>query len=171
MWGRALTFFFSPPSPCALPLPAPPQPVELLCEYDHERNPSFPAGGAKVKGNLHWVCGAGPGAEPLTAEVRLYDYLFTTDDPGSTGDWETELNPASEVVLTGCVVDASLAATAGPGAVKLRDRFQFERLGYFVADQDSVFADAAAGGAPKLVFNQTVSLKEAADAKKVRATK
>ncbi|RYG54663.1 hypothetical protein EON66_06840, partial [archaeon] len=83
-----------------------------------------------------------------------------TDEPGETGDWEAELNPASETVLTNCYVDASLAA---PGALKLYDRFQFERVGFFVVDQDS---DAATG---KYVFNLTVSLKEDAATKKVRA--
>lgn len=116
------------------------QAVELLCEYDGDRSPSFPTGGAKVKGNLHWVSGSAPGQAPLSAEVRssthlfalcfrllcyllrtslwraceadpqsnfyplllqvrLYDYLFTTEDPGSSGDWEAELNPLSEVRL------------------------------------------------------------------------
>ena len=117
--------------------------------------------------------------------MRLYDYLFTTDDPGAAngGDWEAELNPASETVLTGamgggvagsaagrihppfsspaadCRVDARMAA---PGAVALWDRFQFERLGFFVADKDSDF------GAGRLVFNQTVSLKEDAGARKLK---
>lgn len=136
--------------------------MELRAEYDHARS----AAAGKVKGNLHWVSGSAPGVPPASAEVRLYEHLFTTDDPGSSGDWEKEINPASEVVLTGCLVDASLAAT-GERALALRDRFQFERLGYFVADQDSVFAGAA-GGAPKLVFNQTVSLKEDVATKKLR---
>ena len=72
------------------------------------------------------------------------------------------------------MVDASLAVPCGPKAVRLWDRFQFERLGYFVADIDSVFGPSDVSGdvstpPPKLVFNQTVSLKEAADAKKVKA--
>ena len=149
------------------------QPVELLAEYDHDRTPSF-AGGAKVKGNLHWVCGSAPGALPLAAEVRLYDHLFTSDDPGSSGDWEAELNPLSEVVLTGCYVDASLARASGPGAVQLWDHFQFERLGYFVADCDSAFgpAEEAPGApAPRLVFNQTVRNKEDSATKKSKAAK
>jgi glutaminyl-tRNA synthetase len=130
--------------------------AELRAEYDHERSRTS----EKVKGNLHWVSSAVPGAEPPTAEVRLYDYLFTVDEPGASGDWEAELNPRSEVVLTGCPIDASLA---GAGRLAKWDHFQFERVGYFVADQDSDFA------AGKLVFNQTVSLKESVATKNVRS--
>ncbi len=74
------------------------QVVELRATYDHDR--SATPGGKKVKGNLHWVSGSSPGALPATAEVRLYDHLFTTDEPGASGDWEAEINPASEVVLS-----------------------------------------------------------------------
>jgi len=135
------------------------KPIELRCEYDHDRSRTT----GKVKGNLHWVSSSVPGAEPATAEVRLYDQLFTTESPGSTGDWESEINPDSETVLTGCYVDASLVA---PGAVAVRQSFQFERMGFFVVDQDS---DLTASP-PRLVFNQTVSLKEDTTTKKVRAT-
>ena len=114
-----------------------------MAEYDHSRSASF-AGSAKVKGNLHWVSGP----SPAPVEVRLYDHLFMTDDPASSPNWEAELNPDSERVLTGCLVHDSLATSATLGA-----RFQFERLGYFVLDQDSV--------GKSLVLNQTVSLKSA----------
>ena len=127
--------------------------VELRCEYDEAR--SWPG---KVKGNLHWVSASTPGAEPTTAEVRLYDNLFNTEEPGSTGDWESEINPDSEVVLKSCYVDASLSK-----GLALRNHFQFERIGFFVVDQDSDFE------ACKYVFNLTVSLKEDATAKKLRA--
>ncbi len=119
---------------------------ELRCEYDAGRS----AAAGKVKGNLHWVSAApGCGAD---AEVRLYENLFVTEEPGSTGDWVAEINPRSETVLT-VRVDAFLAAA---GAHKAGDAFQFERLGFFVVDKDS---DPAAG---RYVFNQTVGLKEAA---------
>lgn len=129
--------------------------VELRAEYDAAR-----AAPGKVKGNLHWVSGAAPGVPPPRAEVRLYDHLFHTEAPGSSGDWESELNPASEVILPGALVNPHLAA---PGALRVWDHFQFERAGYFVADKDSDFA------AGRLVFNLTIGLKEAADTKKVRA--
>ena len=123
-------------------------PAELRCEYDAGRSPAA----GKVKGNLHWVSAGG-----ATAEVRLYENLFTTEEPGSTGDWVAELNPHSEAVLHGVHVDAFLGA---PGAHKVGDAFQFERLGFFVVDKDS---DCAAG---RYVFNQTVSLKESGEVKK-----
>ena len=125
-------------------------PVELRCEYDAARSPAA----GKVKGNLHWVAAGGP-----TAEVRLYENLFTTEEPGSSGDWVSELNPRSETVLPAVPVDAFVGA---PGAHKVGDSFQFERLGFFVVDKDS---DCAAG---RYVFNQTVSLKESGEVKKVK---
>jgi glutaminyl-tRNA synthetase len=139
----------------------------LRAEYDAERAGTLlDAGGgggggkkAKVKGNLHWVSGAAPGVPPPAVEVRLYEHLFTTEVPGSTGDWEAELNPHSEVILRGALAAPSLLA---PGGVAPLDHFQFERVGFFVVDKDS---DVAAG---KLVFNLTVGLKEAAEVKKVR---
>ena len=86
---------------------------------------------------------------PCDAEVRLYEHLFTTPDPGDVpegGDWRDNLNPASVEILTGCKLEPGLAqATAG-------DRFQFERLGYFVVDPDS-----APG---RLVFNRSVTLRD-----------
>jgi len=102
-----------------------------------------------VKGNLHWVSGPAP----PSVEVRLYDHLFTTEDPASSANWEAELNPGSERILLGARIDASLAASVQPGA-----RFQFERLGYFVLDKDS-------RGADSLVFNEVVSLKDNSKAK------
>jgi len=147
--------------------PATGEVVELRCEYDHGRDgPLAPRdGGGKVKGNLHWVSGAGAGAPPASAEVRLYETLFTTEVVGSTGDWEAEMNPRSETVLAGCLVDASLAACAARGGAPWPPgaQFQFERLGFFVVDPD-----AAAEG--RLVFNQTVSLKEDTATKKVRGS-
>lgn len=98
-----------------------------------------------MKGTLHWV----NAAEAVKAEVRLYDRLFTAEDPMDTpegGDWRASLNPASLEVLTEARLEPSLA-DAKPG-----QRFQFERLGYFCADPDSK------PGAP--VFNRTVGLKD-----------
>jgi glutaminyl-tRNA synthetase len=133
---------------------------ELICDYNHERDSSFLPSGAKVKGNLHWVSSSSPTAPPATAEVRLYNELFTSENPGASDDWEAELNPFSEVVVPNALIDSSLTG----GSIKLWDKFQFERIGYFVADQDSDF------NAGKLVFNKTVSLKEDVSVKKIKSS-
>src|SRR5690606_29107964 len=98
--------------------------------------------GRKVKATLHWVSAA----HALPAEVRLYDHLFTVEDPGAVEDFESCLNPNSLEVLSSAMVEPSLR-DAKPG-----DRFQFERLGYFCVDPDST--------AEKLVFNRTVPLRD-----------
>ena len=117
--------------------------VELRCTYDPATRGGDAPDGRKVKATLHWV----PAAHAVDAEVRLYDRLFTSEMPGSGDtDFLTELNPHSLEVLRGCRLEPSLGA-ARPG-----DRFQFERLGYFVMDPDS------RPGAP--VFNRTVTLKD-----------
>ncbi len=127
--------------------------------YDAARSADF-AGGGAVKGNLHWVSGAAPGAEPPAVELRLYDHLFTTAAPGSTGDWEAELNPASEVVLRGArAAPYLLDAAAAKGGAR---HFQFERVGFFVLDPDTRAAEG------KLVFNSVVGLKERTETKKAR---
>ena len=120
------------------------QPVELRCTYDPATRGGDAPDGRKVKATLHWVSAA----HAVEGDVRLYDRLFSSEMPG-TGDRDFigELNPASLEVLRGCKLEPSLAA-ARPG-----DRFQFERLGYFVMDPDSQ------PGAP--VFNRTVTLKDA----------
>ena len=91
----------------------PPQVSGLLASYDATRG----GGRSKVKGNLHWVSGSTPGALPASAEVRMYDYLFTVDEPGAGGaDWEAEINPRSEVILTvrsGSVVCVERTARGG----------------------------------------------------------
>jgi glutaminyl-tRNA synthetase len=118
--------------------------VALRCTYDPATRDGNSPDGRKPKATIHWVSAA----HAATAEVRLYDRLFTSMTPGDEadgGDWRTSLNPASLEVLT-CAVEPALAdAKAG-------DRFQFERVGYFCADR------ASAPGHP--VFNRTVTLKD-----------
>ena len=97
--------------------------------------------GRKVKSTLHWVAAE----QSLQAEIRLYDHLFTTEDP-SEGDLEDILNPNSLEVLEGARVELNLQDVQ-PG-----DRFQFERIGYFCVDPDS--------SPTHLVFNRTVSLRD-----------
>jgi glutaminyl-tRNA synthetase len=118
--------------------------VELRCTCDPATRDGNSPDGRKPKATIHWVSAA----HALTAEVRLYDRLFTNITPGDEangGDWRTSLNPASLEVLT-CAVEPTLVA-AGPG-----DRFQFERLGYFCVDPDST--------PDRPVFNRTVTLKD-----------
>jgi len=121
--------------------------VELHCTYDPATRGGDAPDGRKVKATLHWVSAA----HAVDAEVRLYDRLFSVEDPGGMAskagtDFIDLLNPRSLDVLTDCKIEPSLAA-APVGA-----RFQFERLGYFAVDPDSRPA------AP--VFNRTVSLKD-----------
>ena len=121
--------------------------VELRGTYDPATRGGDAPDGRKVKATLHWV--SAPHA--VDAEVRLYDRLFTAEDPEgaatkANAELATLLNPASLDLLQGCKLEPLLAsATAG-------SRYQFERLGYFAADPDS--RDGA------LVFNRTVSLKD-----------
>jgi glutaminyl-tRNA synthetase len=117
-------------------------PTELRCTIDTESLRGATAS-RRVKGTIHWVSAA----HAVDAEVRLYDRLFRSEDPGESGrDPLTDLNPESLTVLTGCKVE-SLLAGGQPGA-----RYQFERQGYFCVDPDSQ------PSAP--VFNRTVTLKD-----------
>jgi len=116
--------------------------VELRCTADLESLDGATAA-RRVKGTIHWVSAA----DAVTAEVRLYERLFKSEDPGA-GDRDplTDLNPDSLERLTTAKVEPSLAnAPAGT-------RYQFERQGYFCVDPDS------RPGAP--VFNRTVTLKD-----------
>ena len=116
--------------------------IELRCLADLDSLDGDTAS-RRVKGTLHWVSAA----HGVDAEVRLYDRLFTSEDPAEGGrDPLDDLNPRSLERLTGCKVEPSLAIVPS-GA-----RFQFERLGYFCADPDT------RSGAP--VFNRTVTLKD-----------
>jgi glutaminyl-tRNA synthetase len=119
--------------------------VELRCSYDPASRGGHAPDGRKVRGTLHWVSAA----HALRAEARLYDVLFTREDPDDVGEGEdptSSLNPRSLEILTDCRLEPSLAG-ARPGA-----HYQFERLGYFCVDPDS------AEGA--LVFNRTVTLRD-----------
>jgi glutaminyl-tRNA synthetase len=119
--------------------------VELRCTYDPATRGGDAPDGRKVKATLHWVSAD----HAVPAEVRLYDRLFTKENPEETPegqDFLANLSPRSLEVLTGCQVEPSLAGAPAGRIV------QFERLGYFCVDPDS------AGEA--LVFNRAVSLKD-----------
>lgn len=114
--------------------------LEVRAEYD-------PSKRTKPKGVLHWVAEPSPGVDPLKVEVRLFDKLFLSENPGELGDdWLSDLNPESKVVIPGAYAVSSVKNAA------VGDRFQFERLGYFVVDKDST--------PEKLVFNRTVTLRD-----------
>jgi glutaminyl-tRNA synthetase len=116
--------------------------VELRCTYDPE-SLSGSTASRRVKGTIHWVSAD----HAVDAEVRLYDRLFQSEDPGADGrDPLDDLNPHSLERVTGAKVEPSLAS-APAGA-----RYQFERQGYFCVDPDST------AGRP--VFNRTVTLKD-----------
>jgi glutaminyl-tRNA synthetase len=118
--------------------------VELRCTYDPATRGGNAPDGRKVKATIHWVSAQ----HAVQAQVRLYDHLFTKEDPDDAPagqDWRANLNPRS-LVVTQAHVEPSLA-DGKPGVT-----YQFERLGYFCVDPDS------APGKP--VFNRTVTLKD-----------
>jgi glutaminyl-tRNA synthetase len=119
--------------------------VELRCTYDPATRGGDAPDGRKVRGTLHWVSAS----HALQAESRLYDVLFTREDPDDVGEGEDLtacLNPRSLEILSDCRVEPSLAG-ASPGS-----HYQFERLGYFCVDPDSAEGT--------LVFNRTVTLRD-----------
>jgi glutaminyl-tRNA synthetase len=122
--------------------------VEVHCIYDPATRGGDAPDGRKVKGTLHWVSAA----HAVDAEVRLYNRLFTNENPEEdVEDFVVNINPNSLEVLTGCKVEPSLAgATVG-------SRYQFERQGYFCVDPDSASLGSEGEG---LVFNETVSLRD-----------
>ncbi len=120
--------------------------TELRCSYDPMSGNGSSSDGRRVKGVIHWVSAE----DAVEAEVRLFNPLFTTEDPNEGCEeggktWEDNLNPESLVKITG-YLEPSLKETPIGKAV------QFERVGYFCPDTDST--------PEKLVFNRTVTLKD-----------
>ena len=119
---------------------------EVHCTYDPETKSGLSQSNRKVKATIHWVSAA----HAVSAEVRMYDHLFTKEDPDDVPegfDWTANLNPQSLEELTGCRVEPLLInAKAG-------ERYQFERLGYFCVDN--------VDSSPEhLVFNRAVTLRD-----------
>ena len=115
--------------------------TELRCTYDPDSRGGNAPDGRKVKGTIHWV----PARDGIAAEVRLYDRLFTSENPAAgEGDFKDCLNPASLQTVTGILEPAAVAEA---GTV-----FQFERLGYFCADPE--------GTVERPVFNRTATLRD-----------
>ncbi|MDR2681158.1 MAG: glutamine--tRNA ligase/YqeY domain fusion protein [Tannerella sp.] len=118
--------------------------TEVYAEYDPRTKSGMPDSNRKVKGTIHWVSVR----HAVPAEVRLYDRLFTVENPAEEKDRDFHelLNPDSLKILTNCFVEEELKHA------KPYDRFQFQRIGYFNVDPDST------DGKP--VFNRTVSLRD-----------
>ena len=120
--------------------------VEIHCKYHPDSLTGESSGVPKAKATLHWVSAK----HSLPAEVRLYDRLFSKEDPENESegkDFKSCLNPNSLEVVRSCRIEPTLSETK-PG-----DRYQFERLGYFCVDKDS--------RPGSLVFNRTVTLRDA----------
>ncbi len=119
--------------------------IEVHCTYDPATRGGDAPDHRKVKSTIHWVSAA----QAVEAEVRLYDNLFTKEDPNDVedgADFMSNINRNSLETLTSCRIEPSLAQAA-PGS-----RYQFERLGYFCVDPDTT--------PEKIVFNRTVSLRD-----------
>jgi glutaminyl-tRNA synthetase len=119
--------------------------VEVHCTYDPASRGGNSPDGRKVKATMHWVSTA----HAISAEIRLYDKLFSKADPNDVAEGGSvldNLNPNSLEIVTGARLEPSLAKA------KVGDRFQFERVGYFCVDPDST--------QDKLVFNRTLPLKD-----------
>jgi len=117
--------------------------VEIYCEYDPNTKSGMPDANRRVKGTLHWLSTE----NVVEAEVRLYDRLFSVENPtADERDFRELINPDSLKVLTGCYVEPWLKNEP------VLSYFQFQRIGYFNIDPDT--------NTEKLIFNRTVSLKD-----------
>ncbi|MCX5634213.1 MAG: glutamine--tRNA ligase/YqeY domain fusion protein [Phycisphaerae bacterium] len=119
--------------------------TELRCTYDPATRGGDAPDGRKVKSTLHWVCAK----NAIDAEARIYEHLFTKENPDETGegqDFTAFINPNSLKVLNGCKIEPYLKDA------KPLSRWQFERLGYFCLDSDSKDG--------KLIFNRTATLRD-----------
>jgi glutaminyl-tRNA synthetase len=115
--------------------------TELRCSYDPATRGGNSADGRKVQATLHWVSAE----NAISAEVRLYNPLFTRPDPRA-GEFEADLNPNSLEVVTEAKLEPALSSA------RLGESVQFERQGYFALDPDS--------SAERLIFNRTVGLRD-----------
>ena len=119
--------------------------TEIFCTYDPESRSGLPGASRKVKGTLHWVSAA----HAKDATVRLYDRLFSVENPSAETDKDFRelLNPGSLVEVKGVKVEPFIAENAEKGR-----KFQFQRVGYFTPDYDSTPGN--------LIFNRTIALKD-----------
>ncbi len=119
--------------------------TEIHCTYDPETRSGLPGASRKVKGTLHWVSAR----HALDATVRLYDRLFNVENPAAETerDFREMLNPDSLMVVNNVKVEPFIAENSQVGK-----RFQFQRIGYFTPDYDSI--------PENLIFNRTIALKD-----------
>lgn len=117
--------------------------IELHCTYDVETKSGTGTSTKKVKGTIHWVSAL----QAIKAEVRLYDRLFTIENPGSEENWLNCINPTSVEILPDAMLEPSLQKAV------VGQNYQFERNGYFCVDSKYSIPQ-------KLVFNRTVTLKD-----------
>jgi glutaminyl-tRNA synthetase len=123
--------------------------IELRCSFDPETKSGTGTSTKKVKGTIHWVSAK----QAVPVEVRLYDRLFTIENPASDENWLNFLNPHSLEIISNALVEPSLRNA------KIGEHIQFERNGYFCVDSKISTPD-------KLVFNRTVTLKDSWTSKK-----
>ena len=117
--------------------------IQLRCTYDPATRGGHAPDGRKVKGTIHWVSAD----QAITATVRLYNLLFTVNNPDEFTEFRDVINPNSLEILDSCRIEPSmLEAEAGQA-------YQFERLGYFCVDSENSSRD-------NLIFNRTVSLRD-----------
>ena len=142
--GREVRFRYSYLVTCKKAVKKDGKIVELRCTIDPETHGGYAPDRRKVKSTIHWVSAQ----HAIDAEVRLYDRLFTVEDPaGQKGaDFRDFLNPNSLETLISCKVEPSIKK------LKVLDRFQFERLGYFCIDPDTK--------KDKIIINRTVGLRD-----------
>jgi glutaminyl-tRNA synthetase len=142
--GREVRFRYSYLVTCKKAVKKDGKIVELRCKIDPETHGGYAHDGRKIKSTIHWVSAQ----HAIDAEVRLYDRLFTVEDPaGQKGaDFRDFLNPNSLETLTSGKVEPSIKK------LKPLDRFQFERLGYFCIDPDTK--------KDKIIINRTVGLRD-----------
>ncbi len=115
---------------------------EIICTYDPESKGGSSPDGRKVKGTIHWVSAK----HATTASVRIYDRLFNVSNPSKLDDLHKALNPESLLTLDNAKLEPSIETERQPLA------YQFERLGYFIADTHST--------KEKPIFNRTMSLRD-----------
>jgi glutaminyl-tRNA synthetase len=115
---------------------------EIHCSYDPETRGGDAPDGRKIKSTIHWVSAK----HAVKAEIRLYDQLFTVENPDINEDINALINPHSLEILENCYVEQSLING------NVGDKFQFERLGYFCVDPDTI--------GDQLVFNRTLTLRD-----------
>jgi glutaminyl-tRNA synthetase len=143
--GREVRFRYSYLVTCEKAIKKGDEVVELRCKIDPETKGGYAPDGRKVKSTIHWISAD----HAIDAEVRLYDRLFTVEDPAGqkNSDYKDFINPNSLEILKKCKVEPLVKN------LKPLDRFQFERLGYFCIDKDTTKNN--------LVINRTVTLRDA----------